>query len=64
MFALPYSDDPPTCESCELPRTVNHTLVEWTCGTFVKNISVSSVRELFESVENHTVTRNVGQCPL
>ena len=50
-------DDPPTCQSCGTPLTVKHILVE--CPSLrdirEKYFSVSSVADLFKSVDNHTV---------
>jgi len=50
-------DDPPTCESCGVLVTVKHILTE--CANLrdlcAKYFTVLSVRELFESVDYHTV---------
>ena len=48
-------DDPPTCQSCGIPFTVKHTLVE--CRNLrdirEKYFTVSSVTDLFKSIDNH-----------
>jgi len=48
---------PPTCQSCGIPLTVKHILVE--CANLQdvrqKYFTVSSVADLFKSVDNHTV---------
>ena len=50
-------DDPPTCRSCRIPLTVKHILVE--CRNLhnipEKYFTVSSVTDLFKSVDNHTI---------
>jgi len=47
-------DDPPTCQSCEIPLTVKHILVE--CRNLhdirEKYFTVYSVTDLFKSVDN------------
>ena len=49
--------DPPTCQSCRVPLTVNHILVEcahlWDIGA--KYLVVSSICELCESVDDRMV---------
>ena len=50
-------DDSPTCQSCGIPLTVKHILVE--CANLrdirEKYFTVSSLAELFKRVDNHTV---------
>jgi len=50
-------DNPPTCQSCGIPLTVKHILVE--CANLwdirEKYFTVSSVADLFQSVDNHSV---------
>jgi len=50
-------DDPPICQSCGIPLTVKHILVE--CASLrdirQKYFTVSSVADLFKSVDNHTI---------
>ena len=50
-------DDPPTCQSCGIPLAVKHILAE--CRNLrdirEKYFTVSSVTDLFKSVDNHTV---------
>jgi len=50
-------DDSPTCQSCGIPLTVKHILVE--CANFrdirEKYFTVSSLADLFNRVDNHTV---------
>jgi len=50
-------DDPPTCQSCGIPLTVKHILVECTNLRDIcdKYFTVSSVTDLFRSTENHTI---------
>ena len=54
---LLYGDGPPTCQSCGIPLTVKHILVE--CSNLQaireKYFTVSSVTDLFKSVDNHTI---------
>jgi len=49
-------DDSPTCQSCGIPLTVKHILVE--CANFQdireKYFTVSSLADLFNRVDNHT----------
>jgi len=48
---------PPTCQSCGIPLTVKHILVE--CANLrdirEKYFMVPSVTDLFKSTDNHTV---------
>ena len=50
-------DDSPTCQSCGIPVTVKHILVE--CANLrdirEKYFTVSSLADLFNRVDNHTV---------
>jgi len=50
-------DDSPTCQSCGIPLTVKHILVE--CANFrdirEKYFTMSSLADLFNRVDNHTV---------
>ena len=50
-------DDPSTCECCGLPLSVRHILVECVGLRDIrtKYFTVSSLRELFQSVNNHTI---------
>jgi len=50
-------DDPPTCQSCGIPLTVKHILLECTnLGNIrEKYFTVSSLTDLFKSIGNHTV---------
>jgi len=54
---LLYEDDPPTCQSCGIPLTVKHILVE--CANLrdirEKYFMVPSVTDLLKSTDNHTV---------
>jgi len=43
------------CESCRLPLTVKHILVEYTNLPDVCVRYVCSVKELLESIDSHTV---------
>ena len=58
-------DDSPTCQSCGIPLTVKHILVE--CANLrdvrQKYFTVSSVADLFKSVDNHTVI-NLSRKPI
>ena len=50
-------DDSPTCQSCGIPLTVKHILVE--CANLrdirEKYFTVSSLADVFDRVDNHTV---------
>ena len=50
-------DDPPTSQSCGIPLTVQHILVE--CRNLhdirEKYFTVSSVTDLFKSIDNHII---------
>ena len=50
-------NDYPTCQSCGIPLTVKHILVE--CANLrdirEKYFTVSSLADLFKRVDNHTV---------
>ena len=50
-------DDSPSCQSCLIPLTVKHILVE--CANLrdirEKYFAVSSIADLFNRVDNHTV---------
>jgi len=50
-------DGLPTCQSCGIPLTVKHILVE--CANLGnisgKHFTVSSVADLFKNADNHTV---------
>jgi len=54
---LLYGDRPPTCQSCEIPLAVKHILVECSNLQVIreKYFTVSSVTDLFKSVDNHTI---------
>jgi len=54
---LLYGDGPPTCQSCGIPLTVKHILVEFSNLRTIreKHFTVSSVTDLFKSVDNHTI---------
>jgi len=56
-------DDPPTCQSCGLLLTVKHILVECTNLRDIreKYFVVSSVRDLFISVDNHTMVNFIKE---
>jgi len=50
-------EDQPSCALCRLPLTIKHTLLE--CQDLQdirrKHFNVSSLKELFENVENHSI---------
>jgi len=50
-------DDPPNCQSCGIPLTVKHILVE--CRNLhdirEKYFTMCSVIDLFKSIDNHTI---------
>ena len=50
-------DDSPTCQSCGIPLTVKHILVQ--CANLQdireRYFTVSSLADLFDRVDNHTV---------
>ena len=50
-------DAPPTCQSCGIPLTVKHILVECTNTRDIreKYFTMSSVSDLFKSIDNHTI---------
>ena len=50
-------DDSPTCQSCGIPLTVKHILVEFANFRDIreKYFTVSSLADLFNRVDNHTV---------
>ena len=50
-------DDPPTCQFCGIPLTVKHILLECTNLRNIreKYFMVSSLTDMFKSVDNHTV---------
>jgi len=50
-------DAPPTCQSCGIPLTVKHILVECTNLRDIreKYFTVSSVTDLFKIIDNHTI---------
>jgi len=54
---LLYCDGPPTCQSCGIPLTVKHILVECTNLRDIreKYFTVSSVTDLSKSAKNHTI---------
>ena len=54
---LLYGDGPPTCQFCGIPLTVKHILVECAILQTIreKYFTVSSVTDLFKSVDNHTI---------
>ena len=56
-------DDPPTCQSCGIPLTVQHILVE--CHNLhdirEKYFTVSSVTVLFKSIDDHTITNFIKE---
>ena len=56
-FTTQSGDDPPTSQSCGIPLTVKHILVE--CRNLhdirEKYFTVSSVTDLFKSIDNHTI---------
>ena len=49
-------DAPTTCQSCGIPLTVKHILVECTDLRDIreKYFTMSSVTDLFKSIDNHT----------
>jgi len=50
-------DDPPTCQSCRIPLTIKHILVECTNLRDIceKYFTVSSVTDLYKSTDNHII---------
>jgi len=50
-------DDSPTCQSCRIPLTVEHILVECANSRDIreKYFTASSLADLFNRVDNHTV---------
>ena len=50
-------DDLPTCDSCTLPLTVKHFLLDCPGLQDIREnyFKASSIKELFESVNNHTI---------
>jgi len=50
-------DDPPTCRLCRLPVSIRHILVECVGlrDIHTKYFTVSSVAELFQSVDNSII---------
>ena len=57
------ADDQPTCESCRLPLTVKHILVD--CpdlrDTRLEYFTVSSLKDLSESVDDHNFTDSIEE---
>jgi len=53
----------PTCQSCGIPLTVKHILVECTNLQDVceKYFTVSSVTDLFNTIDNHTITNFIKE---
>ena len=58
------SDAPPTCQSCGIPLTVKHILVECTNLREIreKYFTVSSVTDLFKSIDNRFLSPTVMFC--
>jgi len=58
---LLFGDDPPTCQSCGIPLTVKHILVE--CRNLhdirEKYFTVSSVTDLFKSIDINFIKETV-----
>jgi len=54
---LLYGDGPPACQCCGIPLTVKHILVECSNLRVIreKYFTVSSVTDLFKSIDNHTI---------
>jgi len=56
-------EDQPTCESCGSPLTIKHLLLECTNLQYVrlKYFNVSTLKELFECVDNHNIMDFIKQ---